>query len=170
MSRAARILVVATVLTVYSAAVVHGYPWWVNDEVSGSWQPLGGVYAINDSLAWMVRANGGHVYKRDDSSLYSHDWTEGWLPGDYGYNDVFFTDVQHGWIVGQRCNGPDSLLGGGIVLRWNYVTEQWEDRTDYVQWPVNYSLPCCVSARIGKICRILLETSEGRAPSLLPLT
>lgn len=29
---------------------------------------------------------------------------------------------------------------------------------------------CYVSARIGKICGTLLETSEGRAPSLLPLT
>lgn len=109
-------------------------PWWLHDN-SGSQNEdrYRGICVINDSLAWVVgwdHWENGRVWKRTGAK-HSHNWIPETISvinqNEYHFNDVFFVDENHGWIVGEKKSGSDKYKG--VVVWTNNGGESWHSPT-----------------------------------------
>ena len=97
-----------------------GHGWTDNTEEELTSENLTALTFIDSNNGWAV-GTAGTILKYNTSS--DSGW-EGWSLAnspttDYNFNDVYFADLQDGWIVGS--NGA-----GGVVLRTQDGGETWE--------------------------------------------
>lgn len=104
--------------------------WNIQRDVFGNW--LNSVFFVNDNLGFAV-GDKGVVLKTENSG---NTWTEISLNGvlaDRNYNDVYFKDSNHGWLVGGNKT-MDSIC---TVLYTSDGGNNWNIIIDIIQNQAN---------------------------------
>ncbi len=105
--------------------------WWVqdNDGNMGN-KAFRGICAVNGSETnvWVV-GEGGYVYHRS-GQVHDPTWTRITnLPVGYNYydfNDVYFVDADHGWVVGEKKQTGDATDYSGVIYYTTNAGGIWQ--------------------------------------------